>query len=179
MTGSLHVHLKDEDRRRKQTVPWGCRFPDEEAPRVAQRKSLRGLPSCHQTPFTVNYVRSALTYGAIFCLIGLLLLFFGGLLLGGESRLPAPRGGWAGGGAGVDPVRAGMLFVALGAGLGMLVALWVQASWGETAAVLVIIAGGVWAFGPAGVDEVGEVLWRIGRVWNGILEWGPDPGWGP
>ncbi len=47
MTGSLHVHLKDEDRRRKQTVPWGCRFPDEEAPRVAQRKSLRGRPSCH------------------------------------------------------------------------------------------------------------------------------------
>ena len=123
MTGSLHVHLKDEDRRRKQTVPWGCRFPDEEAPRVAQRKSLRGRPSCYQTSFTVNYVRSALTYGAIFCLIGLLLLFFGGLLLGGESRLPAPRGGWAGGGAGVDPVRAGMLFVALGAGLGMLVAL--------------------------------------------------------
>ncbi len=126
----------------------------------------------------MNYLRSALTYGAIFCLIGLLLLFFGGLLLGGESRLPAPRAGWSRGGAGMDSVQAGMLFVVLGAGLGMLVALWVQASWGETAAVLVIIAGGIWAFGPTGVDEVGEALWQMGRVWKGILEWGPNPGWG-
>jgi len=126
----------------------------------------------------VNYVRSALTYGAIFCLIGLLLLFFGGLFLGGESRLPEPSAGWSGVRTGVDSVRTGILFVALGTGVGMLVALWVQASWGETAAVLVIITVGVWAFGPTGVDETWQVLWRVGWVWKSILEGRSNPGWG-
>lgn len=126
----------------------------------------------------MNYVRSALTYGAIFCLIGLLLLFFGGLLAGGEARLPAPGAGWSGVQSNVDPVQAGMLFVALGAGLGMLVALWVRASWGETTAVLVLLAGGVWVFEPAGVEEVWQTLWRVGWIWEGVLEWRSSPGWG-
>lgn len=43
---------------------------------------------------SVNYLRSALTYGAIFYLISLLLLFFGGLFLGGD--VPTGRGaGWS------------------------------------------------------------------------------------
>ena len=127
----------------------------------------------------MKYVRSALTYGAVFCLIGLLFLFFGGLFLSGESRLPPPRAGWSGGQAGMGPIQAGILFMALGAGLGMLMALRVQASWGETAAVLVIIAGGIWALEPSGGDEVGEALWQMGRVWKGTLEGAPKPGWSP
>ncbi|WP_103019438.1 hypothetical protein [Salinibacter altiplanensis] len=126
----------------------------------------------------MNYVRSALTYGAIFCLISLLLLFFGGLFLEGESRLPEPGAGWGGIQTGMDPTQAGLLFVALGAGVGMLVALWVQASWGETAAVLVMVAGGIWVLGPTGTEEVWQVVWRIGWVWRGILEWSSCPGWG-
>ncbi|MEF8816005.1 MAG: hypothetical protein V5A20_04235 [Salinibacter sp.] len=126
----------------------------------------------------MNYIRSALTYGAIFCLIGLLLLFFGGLLLGGASRLPEPGVGWSSVRPGESPVQAGVLFAALGAGLGMLVALWAQASWGETAAVLVIIAGGVWAFGPAGAEEVWQVVWQMGGLWTGILGQRSPPGWG-
>lgn len=135
-------------------------------------------PSAPTTPRLVNYVRSALTYGAVFCLIGLLLLFFGGLFLGGASRLPEPGAGWSGVQPPRGPFPGGLLFVALGAGLGMLMALRVQASWGETVAVLVLLAGGVWLVGPVGVDEAWQLLWRVGGVWEGLLEGRANPGWG-
>jgi len=145
---------------------------------IPQRAPLERAPPPPQAPRLVNYVRSALTYGAVFCLIGLLLLFFGGLFLGGASRLPEPGAGWAGVHPRRGPFQGGLLFVALAAGLGMLMALRVQASWGETAAVLVLLAGGVWAFGPAGADEAWQVLWRVGWVWEGLLGGGANPGWG-
>ncbi|MCS3629011.1 hypothetical protein GGP53_002890 [Salinibacter ruber] len=44
----------------------------------------------------MTYLRSALTYGAVFYLTGLLLLFFGGLFIGG-GEVPNGRSvGWAG-----------------------------------------------------------------------------------
>jgi len=135
-------------------------------------------PPFLQRPAYMSYVRSALTYGAIFCLIGFLLLFFGGLLLGGEARLPEPNVGWSGGQPEAAPVPAGVLLAALGVGMGALTALWAQASWGETTAVLVIVAGGFWALGPVGAREAWRVLWQVGWIWTGILEWGPAPGWG-
>lgn len=128
----------------------------------------------------MTYARSALTYGAVFFLIGLLLLFFGGLFLTGGAASPIYGAGTHGVGWGAvlpGPMskQTELLFPGLCLGLGMLMACWARASWRETVVVLVISAGGLWALSPDGLEGLRKVLWQIDWLWREAP--GPRPGW--
>ena len=94
----------------------------------------------------MSYLRSALTYGAALFLIALLVLFFGGLLL-----------------------------AALCLGLGLGLACQVQASWGESAAALILCLSALHFSSPGGVEGLRQVLWQIDWLWREVP--GPGPGW--
>lgn len=126
----------------------------------------------------VTYARSALTYGTALFLIGLLLLFFGGLLLTGGAEPPTYGVGtygvgWGAALSGVTSGKVKLLFPGLCLGLGMLLACWARASWRETVAVLVISAGGLWTLSPGGLEGIRELLWQIDWLWREV----PGPGW--
>lgn len=123
----------------------------------------------------MSYVRSALTYGAIFYLIGLLLLFFGGLLLSGGATPPGRGAGWPGFPPSAAPTGVGLFLAALCTGV--LVAGWARASWEETAVILVICAGGLWVLSPDGMEEVWRLLWQVSWLWEGAVDGRPGPGW--
>lgn len=138
----------------------------------------------------MTYARSALTHGTALFLIGLLLLFFGGLLLTGGAEPPTYGVGaygvgtygvgtygvgWGAALPGVTSGKVTLFFPGLCLGLGMLLACWARASWRETVAVLVISAGGLWALSPGGLEGLWKVLWQIDWLWREGPA--PGPGW--
>lgn len=110
----------------------GQRLAQPGLPRAAVLNVLRATSARELLP-PVSYVRSALTYGMALCLIGLLLLFFGGLLLSGEAALPGREAGWGRGVPSAAPAQTGLppatfLPATLCLGLGLLVAGFARAS---------------------------------------------------
>lgn len=120
----------------------------------------------------MNYARSALTYGAAFFLIGLLVLLFGGLFLNGEARPPTGTGthgiGWSAVRPGPTSGQTGLLLAGLCFGLGMLLACWARASWEETTVLLVACAGSLWLLSPGGMEGVWELLRQISWIWENV-----------
>lgn len=123
----------------------------------------------------MSYLRSALTYGAALFLIALLVLFFGGLLLNGGAAPPGRGAGWGGGLPSAAPAQTGLLLAALCLGLGLGLACQVQASWGESAAALILCLSALHFSSPGGVEGLRQVLWQIDWLWREIP--GPGPGW--
>lgn len=74
--------------------------PKAPEPSLAAGATLLGSATLNLESSPVSFLRSALTYGAIFYLTGLLFLFFGGLYLSGGEEPPGWPAGWSGGASG-------------------------------------------------------------------------------
>lgn len=125
----------------------------------------------------MSYLRSALTYSAIVFLLGLFGLLFGGLVLSGETTLPTRGGGWTGPRAGAVSEKFEVGFPLLCLGMGMLVACWKRASWGESAAALVLCIGVLLILEPGGIEGLRYVLWQVERIWEETFRQGAAPEW--